>query len=336
MNIAEKLTTIAENEQKVYESGKKAEYDRFWDNFQNNGTRTDYNYGFNNWEDECIYPKYDMKPKTSERFLYVSTIKNLKQRLVDCGVILDFSSSTTVNNMFAYCYQLEELPELNLSSRANNGHSIFRDCKKLHTIDKIILGDRPTATYTQWFGNCTALQNVTFDRGNPKSELITRPFNECFIKHGTSYLFSDAIVNDYSDYFYTNMGGGAAQYYRSGDMYLETGEVIKFGYLVDTGIISLPKSFVPDDETQEVSFYLQSANPECIGNDLDMSACPLSKDSIISVITSLSASVSGKTLKLKKTAVNTAFEIDVDNEDTWSFDYLQLVHSRSNWTFSYV
>ena len=39
MSIAEKLITIAENEERVYESGKKAAYDRFWDVYQQNGNR---------------------------------------------------------------------------------------------------------------------------------------------------------------------------------------------------------------------------------------------------------------------------------------------------------
>ena len=40
MSIAEKLQQIAENEQNVYDAGKKAQYDEFWDNYQNKGNRT--------------------------------------------------------------------------------------------------------------------------------------------------------------------------------------------------------------------------------------------------------------------------------------------------------
>ena len=35
MSIADKLTTIAENEQKVYDAGAKSEHDKFWDSYQN-------------------------------------------------------------------------------------------------------------------------------------------------------------------------------------------------------------------------------------------------------------------------------------------------------------
>ena len=46
MSIADKLTTIAENEQKVFDAGKQAEYDEFWDSFQSKGTRKDCQYLF--------------------------------------------------------------------------------------------------------------------------------------------------------------------------------------------------------------------------------------------------------------------------------------------------
>ena len=78
MSVAEKLQIIAENQQKVYEAGKaaggdtevaynegfddgkQAEYDRFWDDFQQNGTRADYKYAFSGtgWTEETLKPKY--------------------------------------------------------------------------------------------------------------------------------------------------------------------------------------------------------------------------------------------------------------------------------------
>lgn len=59
MSIADKLQTIAENEQKVYEAGRKDEWSEFWDSFQNNGTRTWYEYSFFGvWRDEMFKPKY--------------------------------------------------------------------------------------------------------------------------------------------------------------------------------------------------------------------------------------------------------------------------------------
>ena len=37
MSIEEKIETIAKNVPEVYEAGKQAEYDRFWDEYQENG-----------------------------------------------------------------------------------------------------------------------------------------------------------------------------------------------------------------------------------------------------------------------------------------------------------
>lgn len=75
-----------------------------------------------------------------------------------------------------------------------------------------------------------------------------------------------------------------------------------------------------------------------IGQSISFSASPLTKDSITSVVNALSSTVSGKTLTLKKTAVNNAFGIDVDDETTWGegTEFYELRHLKDNWTFSYV
>jgi hypothetical protein len=57
----------------------------------------------------------------------------------------------------------------------------------------------------------------------------------------------------------------------------------------------------------------------------------LSKESIISIINALSSTVSGKTITLSKTAVNTAFSMtDGNPSQEWS----NLIATKSNWTIS--
>ena len=46
--IAEKLTTIAENEQRIYDKGADDGKRKYWKCFTVNGTRTDYKYAFMN------------------------------------------------------------------------------------------------------------------------------------------------------------------------------------------------------------------------------------------------------------------------------------------------
>ena len=75
-----------------------------------------------------------------------------------------------------------------------------------------------------------------------------------------------------------------------------------------------------------------------IGNNIAFGQSPLSEESIRSVVNALSETVTGKTLTLKKSAVNEAFGIDVDDESTFpaGTEYYILRHSKDNWTFSYV
>lgn len=64
----------------------------------------------------------------------------------------------------------------------------------------------------------------------------------------------------------------------------------------------------------------------------------LTKESITSIINALAETTSGNTLSLSKTAVNTAFGINVDDETTYpeGSEFYTLRHSKDNWTFSYV
>lgn len=105
---------------------------------------------------------------------------------------------------------------------------------------------------------------------------------------------------------------------------------------------TIRKLIVSGSVTFESTFYnckaLQSITIEgVIGNGFNVRWSPLTKESITSIINALSTTATGKTLSLKKTAVNTAFGIDVDDETTYpeGSEYYVLRHSRDNWTFSY-
>lgn len=73
-----------------------------------------------------------------------------------------------------------------------------------------------------------------------------------------------------------------------------------------------------------------------IGNNIYFNACPLSKDSIISIFDALSTTVTDKTLTLKKSAVNTAFGINVDDTSTYTDEWKSLTESKKNWNIAYV
>lgn len=75
-----------------------------------------------------------------------------------------------------------------------------------------------------------------------------------------------------------------------------------------------------------------------IANDINFQYSPLNKASIESVMGCLSTTASGKTLTLKKTAVNAAFGINIDDATTYpeGSEYYILRHSKDNWTVNYV
>lgn len=73
-----------------------------------------------------------------------------------------------------------------------------------------------------------------------------------------------------------------------------------------------------------------------LGRNLSFKDSPLlNKPSIENIFEHLSTNVSGQTLTLKKTAVNNAFSIDVDDETTYTDEWNTLINRVSNWTISF-
>lgn len=129
MSIAEKLQTIAENEQKVYEAGQMAEYNRFWDDFQQNGNKTNYRYAFFQWSDANYNPKYPIKlnSQATDVFYY--------GKMTDTKV--DISATTSLVRCFSQCTSLVTI-------------------RKLSVIESVTFS-------ADCFAKCTALENVTFE-----------------------------------------------------------------------------------------------------------------------------------------------------------------------------
>ena len=163
MNIAEKLTKIAENQQKVYDAGKKAEYDRFWDSYQQNGERVNYGFAFAGlWYDDIFYPKYDLIVASTGYMFYSSMITNLAERLKECNVILDTSNATSLDNCFAYSL-ITHIPEISAINVSSFG-AVFNKVRKVHTIDKLILKDDGSQTFSaNTFSECAALKNIIIE-----------------------------------------------------------------------------------------------------------------------------------------------------------------------------
>lgn len=163
------------------EIGRKAEYDNFWDTFQQNGKRNNYASAFFGWwwADKIYNPKYDMVITSGASSIYqASSITDTKVKIT-----LDYTSS----NMFFNCANLKTIPYLKLTEKATLPKAFFK---------------------------CEALENITFD-GIIKcdvdlqySKKLTRASIESLMSHladgegemvGTVTLSLEAVDREFAE-----------------------------------------------------------------------------------------------------------------------------------------
>lgn len=132
MSIADKLTAVAENQQKVYDAGVQAEHDRFWNAYQSGGRRVNYLYAFAGlaWTDDTYDPIHPITASQNASCLF------LYSRITDTKVTIDLSGST------------------------QNTVTMFNNATKLKTIRKLIVSETVNMS---GFQSCSALENLTVE-----------------------------------------------------------------------------------------------------------------------------------------------------------------------------
>ena len=188
-----------------YEQGRHEVYDTFWDNYQQNGTRTIYEYAFAwpCWTNEIFKPKYDLTVdiKYSTNMFSNSNIQgSLKRILNDYGVALSFSQNTGSESGARYIFvgtKFTELPELDFSAARGSQAlaSTFSGSTLIETIEKIILPDSCTGYGTNTFYACRALQNINFE-GTIKYSL---DFKDCPLTPDSFYNVKAHLDQEPSD-----------------------------------------------------------------------------------------------------------------------------------------
>lgn len=112
------------------EAGKKAEYDRFWDTWQQNGNRTSYIACFAGqaWTDELYNPKYPINATANagEMFKYAQ-ITSTK-----VPIVTDLGYTTSV---FQGCTKLKTIPSLKVTEQNQTFSVWFNDCRELEEIN---------------------------------------------------------------------------------------------------------------------------------------------------------------------------------------------------------
>ena len=167
MTTTEKYNTLIEKIPAVFEAGKAqggGGDNNFWEGFLEG--RTDLAYAFYAWNASAFYPTKNISPVQSGRMFYYfnntpQTPFNLKERLEECGVTIDFSNSRNVDFMFGGSY-VSELPELKFLA-CTKLVGIFNLCTCLETIEKLVLKEDGTQTFDAASFNATALKHITVE-----------------------------------------------------------------------------------------------------------------------------------------------------------------------------
>ena len=160
MSIADKLTVIAENQQKVYEAGRYDELDFFWETYQQGGARASYpdRYGAGFWTDETFKPKYPIYANNESGYQFSSCIITN----YDALKMVDTSRCTNFNYMFRLC-KCTHLGVIDTrGATLNIFNETFYGAQDLETIDKFILKDSGEQSFNIPFV-CRGLTNITFE-----------------------------------------------------------------------------------------------------------------------------------------------------------------------------
>lgn len=168
MSIAEKLQIVAENEQKVYEAGKKTQYDEFWDAFQDYGNKTNYANAFGGyWNEKTLRPKYDIVPTNMYMFTHMDArggtkeieIEDLAQHFENLGIKLDTSKCNNFQYAFTSHLATKRLGVIDTRSASNGLATQFIFNCPVNTIDELILAE--THVYNN-YSFLAPLKNVKF------------------------------------------------------------------------------------------------------------------------------------------------------------------------------
>ena len=158
----ENLDTKVDN---VYEAGKQAEYDAFWDATQDYGKRTAYVYAFGSyiWNDTNFKPKYDIKPigNCTNIFRYVQ-VTDFVSILEKQGVVLDLSGATNLEYAFQSC-TTKRLGVIDCTGIPSSSvlRSAFNSMPNIETIELLRVNE--TLQYSGTFNNSPQLVNLTIE-----------------------------------------------------------------------------------------------------------------------------------------------------------------------------
>lgn len=163
-DIATKLTTIAENQQKVYDAGQEAgiqsEYDRFWDIFQQNGSRRNYGYAFveKGWTNETFKPKYPIIATGTASYMF-DGCGLTDYDFVEKGITLDLSGATAITYIFRNSKGIKRVGVIDATGCKDINRAFYGS--GITTVDKLVV--KETTLYDNTFQAADHLENITIE-----------------------------------------------------------------------------------------------------------------------------------------------------------------------------
>lgn len=169
MSIGQKVEQVADL---VYEKGKDAEWNEFWDAYQYNkgeGLSYDNLFSRQSWSDINFKPKYDIIVTNANQMFYNSNVTDLVEILSKRGLNFDTSGSTTMSYAFGFS-TITRLPILDIRKATNTTHmcanyantSVSANRSRLQSIEKII-SSKDTVFATNTFLYCEHLTYCIFE-----------------------------------------------------------------------------------------------------------------------------------------------------------------------------
>ena len=168
MSISDKLTTIAENEQKIYnkgyndgrEQGGDSYYDEFWDAYQEKGNRQQYYKAFSGtaWTKNTFKPKYPIKPTYKSGYLNCAQyiFENFNWGNYGNNAVMDF---TEFNSMLDFSECTGSAQYAFANARIKNLEVDLSKCTNLN--------------YTFTMANGGAIKNLRVKLGETNTNLTT-------------------------------------------------------------------------------------------------------------------------------------------------------------------
>ena len=159
----------------VFEAGKKSEYDAFWDAYQGMGARKNYTYAFSSagWTGSVFKPKYDIIPTTVRGFFWNGGLNGVDfaEKMSSSGVKFDSSQVTAYDGFYQFCYygSPSRLPVI--STVGCETLTQFMEYATVVTIDKLVLKEDGTQTFSNSFRGCASLRNLIVEGTIGKSGL---------------------------------------------------------------------------------------------------------------------------------------------------------------------